>query len=172
MEHLITLDLATMPGLRELPSLKQARALSLFVGSADNNSAFEPYTDETVLVRLSEQDVAKGLETAATAQGEPSRTFSVTPVDVPAEVFEELLYEDELEALEPDQAEQAQQLQELRDALYALSGRVLGEPLWMQGDESPRGTFILQFDESLVPMNLGDAGIMYVFTDTAFWQCH
>jgi hypothetical protein len=40
----------------------------------------------------------------------------------------------------------------------------------MQGDEY-EGPLLVQFDESLVPMNLGDAGVMYVFPDTAFWQC-
>lgn len=30
----------------------------------------------------------------------------------------------------------------------------------------------MQFDESFVDINLGDMGIMYVFADGGFWQCH
>ena len=32
--------------------------------------------------------------------------------------------------------------------------------------------FLMQFDESLVPINLGDCGIMYVFVECAWFQCH
>jgi hypothetical protein len=32
---------------------------------------------------------------------------------------------------------------------------------------------MLQLDDGFVPsLNLGDAGLMYVFAETAFWQCH
>lgn len=30
----------------------------------------------------------------------------------------------------------------------------------------------MQFDEGFVDVNLGDMGVMYVFEDSAFWQCH
>jgi hypothetical protein len=29
----------------------------------------------------------------------------------------------------------------------------------------------MQFDERFVDVNLGDKGRMYVYADTAFWQC-
>ena len=63
-------------------------------------------------------------------------------------------------------------LGELRGAIYQLGARALGEPLWLQGDEGGGAGFIMQFDESFVDINLGDMGIMYVFTDGGFWQCH
>ena len=32
---------------------------------------------------------------------------------------------------------------------------------------------MLQLDETFIPeLNLGDAGVMYVLAETAFWQCH
>lgn len=34
------------------------------------------------------------------------------------------------------------------------------------------GGFLLQLDEAFCPINLGDQGVMYVFGDTAFWQCY
>lgn len=46
-----------------------------------------------------------------------------------------------------------------------------GSAIWLQGNEYD-GEIIMQFDNCLVDMNLGDGGIMYVFKDTAFWQCH
>lgn len=47
-----------------------------------------------------------------------------------------------------------------------------GQPLWLQSDEH-HAPFIGQFDEQLAPdLNLGDSGVMYLFEDTAFWQCY
>ncbi|HIQ07090.1 MAG TPA: hypothetical protein EYH35_01380 [Thiotrichaceae bacterium] len=48
-----------------------------------------------------------------------------------------------------------------------------GSPIWMQGDEYGNDYFICQFDNSLEKedeLNIA-YGIMYVFEDTAFWQC-
>lgn len=39
-------------------------------------------------------------------------------------------------------------------------------------DEGGEAGFLMQFDESFVPMNMGDSGVMYVYTDAAFWQCY
>ena len=59
----------------------------------------------------------------------------------------------------------------LRSEIYRASARAGGSPIWLQGDEHD-GDFLLQFDESFANVNLGDCGVMYVFTDTQFWQCH
>ena len=59
----------------------------------------------------------------------------------------------------------------LRSAIYRASARAGGSPIWLQGDEH-EGGFLLQFDKEFASINLGDCGIMYVFTDTQFWQCH
>ncbi len=52
-----------------------------------------------------------------------------------------------------------------------MPARVFGPPLWLQDDEGGDG-FVMQLDEGLVDVNLGDGGIMYAFADDAFWQCH
>ena len=63
-------------------------------------------------------------------------------------------------------------LHELRGLVYQARGRVLGSPIWLQDDAHPGSAFHLQFDEGFASVNLGDCGVMYVFDDTAFWQCH
>lgn len=44
-----------------------------------------------------------------------------------------------------------------------------------RGGKLPKGyrdnSFLLQFDSGFAPLNLGDSGIMYVYTLQAFWQC-
>lgn len=59
--------------------------------------------------------------------------------------------------------------EELRKLVNAESARVGGQALWLQGAEHD-GSFLMQFDEQFVNVNLGDARIMYLFEDTAFWQ--
>jgi hypothetical protein len=34
------------------------------------------------------------------------------------------------------------------------------------------GEFVMQFHDGFCDVNLGDKGVMYVSTETAFWQCH
>ena len=55
--------------------------------------------------------------------------------------------------------------------MYQANARVLGSPLWLQ-DSEHWGFLLMQFDEGFVDINLGDSGVMYVFSDTQFWQCH
>lgn len=62
-------------------------------------------------------------------------------------------------------------LRAVRSAIYSAYAWGGPEPMWLQGDEY-FGVFAMQFDEGFAYMNLGDSGIMYVFADTAFWQCH
>ena len=48
-----------------------------------------------------------------------------------------------------------------------------GGPLWLQeGDEGVDPGFVMQFDEGLCSINLGDMGVMYVFDSGITWQCH
>ncbi|MFK7988134.1 MAG: hypothetical protein AB8I08_19090 [Sandaracinaceae bacterium] len=149
MVHLFTVDLATVPELRA--QLGGQRTMSLFVGNPDSNEAFEPYTNE-VAVQLRDDGTAK--KESAAPEDTPvrdTRGFEVVTVDVPDDVWE------------GDS--------QLRRALYQAGARAGGEPIWLQGDEH-HGQFLMQFDESFADINLGDSGLMYVFTDTAFWQCH
>lgn len=148
LSHLVTVDLATL----DLPFVPKNRALAVFCLDPDDNEAFEPNNPYTRVVLLSAQDIGKG---------------------EPAEV--------------PEHA----QLPAYRLETSALDGESRtyfgGAPKWIQGDPTrdagddfvqsmqkamEMGGFYLQFDERLVPMNLGDAGVMYVFERTAFWQCH
>lgn len=158
MDHLLTLDLEQMPVLRTGP-LADARAVSLFIGDRIDNEAFSPGTEETAIVLLSEADVNRGPSNPLRPAGAPARSLEITAVEVPLEVFRT--------PTEPDDPELADLWGELFDA-SAYAG---GGPIWLQQAEH-EGQFLLQFDESFIDMNLGDAGVMYAFADTAFWQCH
>jgi hypothetical protein len=148
MEHLLTVDLASMPELRG--RLGGTRALAFFVSSREENSAYKPGTGQSAVLALSDEDLAKGHAPAG-----PS--FSVVPVDVPAAVFARKV---------------PAALRDLRDAIYRAPGRAGGGPLWLQDPMRADAGFVLQFDQRLVPVNLGDTGIMYGFADDVFWQCH
>ncbi len=63
-------------------------------------------------------------------------------------------------------------LDELRKKVYGLNARVGGNPQWLQYNEGGANSFIMQFDEGFADVNLGDCGLMYVYSDDAFWQCH
>lgn len=160
MEHLITLDLDEMPELKT-GRLSDSRAIALFISDKIENEAFAPSTKETAIVILSEDDIKNG-ELSPTLRDNqlPQSCYKVTPVKVPLCVFDEL----------PDDQEESE-LGKLKAALFSSSGYAGGSPSWLQYEEH-EGHFLFQFDESLVDVNLGDAGVMYVFTDTAFWQCH
>ena len=164
MAHAITLDLNSTPELRkDFP--EDARAVALFVSNLVDNEAFEPDTPESAILVLSQSDIERGVsdwEPDADDDGYEVQpcTFNCHEVFLPVEVFREDIYE----------RDEDDPVTRLFQALFqhSLAG---GKPIWLQSPEH-EGSFILQFDESLVEMNLGDAGIMYVFKDTAFWQCH
>ncbi|WAS91357.1 hypothetical protein [Nannocystis punicea] len=166
MQHLLTIDLEALPGLK--PIFPRTRAVALFVSDAVHHQAWAPGTDHVAIVRLTEKDLQRRplaqppARPVAEAQG-----FEVVPVKVPAATFDD----DLIERLDDEEDEEAQDLGELRKAVYALHARALGEPLWLQSPE-PAGRFVLQLDEAFLRMNLGDAGVLFVFEDTAFFQCH
>ncbi|PKQ70742.1 toxin-antitoxin system YwqK family antitoxin [Raineya orbicola] len=150
MEHIFTLDIRTVPLLAErLP--KDTAALSFFVLNPDNNHAYQPFNKSTKTLFLKESDILKPESLA------DSYTFSIKELKVPKEIF---------------RYECSQEAQEIRKKVYQASCYVLGEPMWVQGEEHEEGNFLLQFDENFAPVNLGDNGLMYVFEDTAFWQCY
>lgn len=150
MEHVFTLDFLATPGLRKLaPKLAKARAMALFVSSRDGNEAFSPGNDEARIVSLTTKELAAG-------HTDEGQTFTVHALDVPRAVFG------------PPTDDAA--LAALREAVRALPARALGDPMWLQGVQRD-GPLLVQFDERFAPINLGDAGVMYVFEDDAFWQC-
>ena len=91
-------------------------------------------------------------------EDEGPSTFRCHELPVPVEVFAG----DEL--LDRDEDDPVVQLS------YEIGNCVGGKPQWIQGEDHD-GVLLFQFDEDIVEMNLGDAGLMYVFADTAFWQC-
>ncbi len=160
MDHAITVDLDSVPDMKPLFP-ETTKAFALFVSSLEINDAFEPNTSETALVLLNESDIAKGLGKLEKSEENEyeSTTFIPHKVELPEEVFSEDIYgfDDE-------------------NPLYQLYGLVErfamvgGKPLWLQGAEYD-GEILLQFNDDFVDMNMGDSGVMYVFKDTAFWQC-
>lgn len=153
MEHLLTLAAADLPG-GAWPG--GSAAIALFISDRRNNLASTPDTDETAVVALGAAALSEGESAGWPPPRELARcALRITPVDVPVEVFSG-------EPSEPD-------VEALRDALLRSPGYALGEPIWLQ-DDAFDGAFVCQLDASLIPMNLGDQGVLYVFTDRAFWQ--
>lgn len=148
MTHLFTIDLQSVG----LQGTFGARALSVFCFSPDYNEAWQPHTGQTAIVLSNADQLGASVTLPDDLEIEDPSTFEVVPIDVPFNVFYER--------------------SDLHDAVYGLGARVGGEPIWLQDDESPGSRFIMQFDESFIGINLGDCGVMYVFEDTAFWQCH
>lgn len=176
MTHLFTLDRATMPEL-PLPGTGEFRTVSVFCLRPDYNEAYVPDNDWTALVYSTENQLGSTGEPPEDVDQLPRWSFEAVAVDVPPAVWkrEKDPYDDPYEGEdyddEDEETEPSPEVQELRRMIYNMPGRVLGEPIWLQypsgGDE-----FLMQFDGGFCPMNLGDCGVMYVFDDTAFWQCH
>jgi antitoxin component YwqK of YwqJK toxin-antitoxin module len=152
MHHLFTLDLQTMPELATQIG-QDARTLSLFISDPGDNEAYSYDTDETAVV----------ISTQAQIDAEPAPPDGA-PLDAEPNGFEVLAVDVDPGLWDGDS--------ELRRAIYGANARVLGEPIWLQDDEGGGGEFYMQFDEGFVDINLGDCGVMYVFDDAAFWQCH
>lgn len=158
MTHIWTLATADVPALAA--AFPEAAAVALYMLDPQSNEAWEAHNGLTALVPLSTADLA-GRAAAPTEHDLTPRRVDAVQVDVASAAFEE---EDEEDDSGPSP-------QALRDAIYGAAARAGGRPLWLQGDEHD-GEFLLQFDETFANINLGDSGIMYVFTDTQFWQCH
>ena len=173
MHHVLTLDLREHPTYQP----KGARALALFISSPMRHEAYTPQNRHTRVILLDETDLQKG---------EPAWPPELADAD---------------DRLQPGtlRYESSAGLGERELFQHSFAG---GFPIWLQGDDTesffggddddedydsedddehsepddrpaPPTHFILQFDESLIPgLNLGDEGIMYVFAETAWFQCH
>jgi hypothetical protein len=153
MEFLLSLDLEALPELRH--GRPEAAAVALYLSSNEENAAYTPYNKESAVIWLTRDEVEAWAPQRA---ADPGEAIVIEAVEVPSAA---------LSSSEDDSA-----LYELHRLIYALPGRALGAPIWLQGDEDSGGEFLFQFDEALASTNLGDCGVMYVFDDTAFWQCH
>ena len=163
MFHAVTLDLETTPKLKE--HFPGYRAISLFISDRVEHEIDGPNNKDATLVRITQEDIEEGINENSpehnTDFGEPkSQSFTCHEIEIPIEVFHP-----EVRGLVEENP-----LLNLATRIYDQS-YAAGVPLWLQGVEF-KGTFLLQFDEMLVDMNLGDGGIMYVFKETAFFQCH
>jgi len=185
MTHIVTLTAADVPALAG--RLRDAAAVAVYVAQPDFNEAYTPYSADSAVVMLTAADLMAG--PGPKTEGELEELGIVVSTVEVAEATFAALDEDEDggddgdggddddddgDAAAGDAGEGGTSrgaLKELRRAIYNLPGRAGGEPLWLQYEEDG-GSFLFQFDEALVPMNLGDSGIMYVFDDTAYWQCH
>jgi len=144
--HLFTLDLREMPELGA--RYAGARALALFCPEPDTGE----HNDDATLVPIAEADCER-----APNLGQGERPIAVTALDVPTAAFSR--------SEDPG-------LKALRKHIFNAAGHVLGEPLWIQDDEWGAGPFVVQVNESLADINLGDSGSLYVFANDAVFQCY
>ena len=148
MVHLFTVDFAQIPG-------EQPRVMSLFCARPGLNFASVPDSEWTVVCWQTAEQAAVPGQAPADAEVRPARGLEVVLLpNIPANVWEQT----------------EGPLGQLCTAIIQLPARMFGRPQWVQEPEWG-GEFVMQFDGQFVDINLGDCGIMYVFADTAFWQC-
>ncbi len=146
MEHVITLDLARLPGMT---GPEGARSVSLYLPDPHHG---EHHGSGRLLWR-SEAALADAPGSVAGAQA-----IEIEAFDVPAAIFGG--------GCEGD-------LKRVRGMVYTSKGYALGGPIWLQdGYKGLDPNFLFQFDEGLCSINLGDCGVMYVFGNHITWQCH
>jgi len=155
MEHIFTLDIKSVPELAKKMNDNIA-AISLFMSDPRNNKAWEPNNKYTELLFISKEDIKQSFFADIKLRTQSDvKTFSSDKVIIPSELF---FSEDE-------------DLLEIKNKLWQSPAYVLGNPIWLQ-EEAYTGEFIMQFNEFFTDINLGDSGEMYVFKETAFWQCY
>jgi predicted DNA-binding WGR domain protein len=170
MHHLWTIDLDQVPELRRYERLAKARAVALMIHKAENNECFEPGIGRhcTRIVPISQTDLTKGEWSGPDIPNQPAgASLALYPVEVPSRIFDETI---DFFELEESEDEREVKLSELYSKILSAD-RLGGSPIYFQGDDH-RGEYLGQFSESIVDVNLGDAGTMYVFCDLAFWACH
>lgn len=164
MTHIWTLATADVPALAR--AFPQAAAVALYILDPEENEAWEPDNGQTALLPLSAADLARP-EAEPTEQDLSPRDVTADHVEVASAAFDD---PDDDGGGDEDE-DRGSPRQALRSEIYRVGARAGGAPLWLQSDEYD-GDFLLQFDESFANVNLGDCGIMFVFTDEQFWQCH
>ena len=145
MEHLYTIDLATIPELQA--RYKGKRTMSVFCYQPENNEAYSVDSGWTEIVFSTQKEVDAKNEVPEDINAELEARFEVVAIDA------------------------NMQDEEISKQVYGLNARVLGNEIWLQ-DEEYWGDFVMQFDEGFCYMNLGDSGVMYVYSEGAFWQCY
>ena len=160
MSHVWTLDLNDMPLLQK--NYPDKRAISLYISDYVDNEAYSPDTSETKVLFLSQKDIDERELDIDSVNTMVENSITITPINIPKGLLEEDISTTDKESW------QAMLYSGIYNTNYAS-----GSPIWMQGDEYGSDYFICQFDNSLEKedeLNIA-YGIMYVFEDTAFWQC-
>ncbi len=151
LTHLFTLD------LDEIPELQQryggARALAAFCPEPNSGDR----SDELELVPISREAAEASPNLAEDSEDEPSRPIAILPLDVPCAIFE--------------RSGEEGPAREMRKMIFNAAGHVFGEPFWIQEEEGD-GDFIMQINEGLCEVNLGDSGSLYVFGWGTVFQCY
>ena len=159
MDHIVTLDLKTMPALAKRIGKEGIRAVSLFIQHSDMlGVGLNPGSGKSAIEFLTEEDLKKGVyKNKAIKPIEELKSFTITEIKVPVSVFTE--------------SPRNYDIKRIRGQLYGAPAYVLGEAMWIQEPEW-WGDFIMQFSNWFAQINLGDNGKMYVFTGAALWQCY
>jgi hypothetical protein len=165
LTHLFTLDLDEIPELQEQYS--GARALAAFCpepNSGDRTEEFQlvPITREAAAALPHLAQTAKNADDDDDDDDEDDiagQPMAILQLDVPVSVF--------------DRSGDEGTLKEIKNMLFNAAGHVFGEPFWIQGDdEDGGGDFIMQINEGLCDVNLGDGGSLYVFESGTVFQCY
>ena len=181
MYHVLTIDLKDHPAI--VP--QRFRALALFISHPSKHEAYESGNRHTRVVLLKEADLAKGVPAWPDGLDKKDALRAGTlRIESAAELTRKKLYQhsyagDEPIWLQGDEDEYDFEFDE--DDIDTDSDDDDDDDDDDSGDESDSvdvndlvpHIFVLQFDERLIPgINLGDMGIMYVFSDDAWFQCH
>ena len=156
MDHVITIDLSETPELKH-GKLSNARAIAVFIKDKIDNQAYEPLTNEVSIRILSEQDIQQG--EYSPQQTDAATAYQLVPFVVPDFVFKEFYL----------LSTQEKEIKQAWDHIW--SAYIGGQATWIQNEEY-EGQFIGQLSDLTDELNLGDNGVLYIFANTAFWQCH
>ncbi len=154
LTHLFTLDLDEIPELQQ--KYGGARALAFFCPEPNSGDR----SDELEWVPISAEAIAAIPRDDATNEDEEeaeARPIAILPLDVPCAVF--------VRSGDDGPAK------EMRKMIFNAAGHVFGEPFWIQEEEGD-GDFLMQINEGLCDMNLGDSGSLYVFGWGSVFQCY
>lgn len=146
MVHVATFFAAEIPGL----GLPPEGAVAIYLSDPMRHEAFAPGTPHAAVV------VLDGAGAAAGPAGPSARDLAEEPVYAASFQVPSGLGDAEWEPVATD-----------------LDGFAGMRPVWVQGADvrKKHGRFLLQGMEDLFPVNLGDAGTLYVFERTAFMEC-
>lgn len=164
MPHVLTIDLDEVPEVRALDGLSHARAIAVFISDVDDHWAWEAGTEQTTVLALTNEDIRLGEWSGPEVRDPAPRAFDLFSVEVPARAFYDPFAPDlDEEALEPI-------LVKLHKKLMSVN-RIGGPVIHWSGDTYTKD-FVLQCGEEIVDINMGDAGTLYVFANTAYTHSH